>query len=45
MAWKDFVKEVDADIIIGYNIEGFDLPYLLDRAQSLKLDAFLILVS
>ncbi|KAF0266842.1 hypothetical protein FOG48_04027 [Hanseniaspora uvarum] len=40
LGWKDFVKEVDPDIIIGYNIEGFDLPYLLDRAQSLKLDSF-----
>lgn len=40
LGWKDFVNEVDPDILIGYNIEGFDLPYLLDRAESLKLVTF-----
>ena len=38
--WSDFLRTVDADIIIGYNINGFDLPYLLDRAKTLKLDKF-----
>lgn len=36
MAWRNFVDEVDPDVVIGYNIAGFDLPYLLDRARSLK---------
>eukprot|EP01127_Copromyxa_protea_P018831 TRINITY_DN6007_c0_g1_i1.p1 TRINITY_DN6007_c0_g1~~TRINITY_DN6007_c0_g1_i1.p1 ORF type:complete len:1070 (-),score=207.54 TRINITY_DN6007_c0_g1_i1:89-3298(-) len=39
-AWRDFVIEVDPDIITGYNIVNFDIPYLLDRARKLKLDKF-----
>ncbi|KAG9119515.1 DNA-directed DNA polymerase delta, partial [Ceratobasidium sp. 392] len=36
LAWRQFVEEVDPDVVIGYNIAGFDLPYLLDRARALK---------
>ncbi|KAL2912943.1 DNA-directed DNA polymerase delta [Polyrhizophydium stewartii] len=42
-AWSQFVREVDPDIIIGYNINGFDFPYLLDRAEALQLDDFALL--
>ena len=28
---------MDADIITGYNIQNFDLPYLLNRAATLKV--------
>ncbi len=28
---------MDPDIITGYNIQNFDLPYLLDRAKHLKV--------
>lgn len=38
--WRDFVEEVDPDLIIGYNIANFDLPYLLDRAKALKAHQF-----
>ncbi len=38
--WRDFVEEVDPDLIIGYNISNFDLPYLLDRAKALKAHQF-----
>lgn len=38
LEWSEFVQEVDPDIIIGYNISNFDFPYLLDRADALKLD-------
>jgi DNA polymerase delta subunit 1 len=38
--WRDFVEEVDPDVIIGYNIAGFDIPYLLDRARAVKADKF-----
>jgi len=38
--WRDFVEEVDPDVIIGYNIANFDLPYLLDRAKALKAHQF-----
>ncbi|RHZ51263.1 hypothetical protein Glove_481g91 [Diversispora epigaea] len=39
-AWSDFVIEVDPDILIGYNIINFDLPYLLDRAHHLGVKGF-----
>ena len=38
--WMDFVDEVDPDVIIGYNIDNFDLPYLLDRAKAIKANRF-----
>lgn len=38
--WTEFVRQVDPDIIIGYNINGFDFPYLLDRAETLKVATF-----
>lgn len=40
MKWRDFVEEVDPDVIIGYNIANFDFPYLLDRARHLKVAKF-----
>lgn len=40
LAWRDFVEKVDPDVIIGYNISGFDLPYLMDRAKFLKAEKF-----
>ncbi|KAI9773153.1 MAG: DNA-directed DNA polymerase delta [Geoglossum simile] len=40
MKWRDFLEEVDPDVIIGYNITNFDFPYLLDRALFLKLPRF-----
>lgn len=33
MRWRDLLLESDPDIVIGYNIIGFDLPYLFDRAK------------
>jgi len=38
--WRDFVEQVDPDVIIGYNIANFDLPYLIDRAKALKATQF-----
>ena len=38
MAWKEFLLQVDPDVMIGYNIANFDLPYLIDRARACKLD-------
>uniref|UniRef100_A0A0E0F355 DNA polymerase n=1 Tax=Oryza meridionalis TaxID=40149 RepID=A0A0E0F355_9ORYZ len=43
LAWRDFIREVDPDIIIGYNICKFDLPYLIERAEVLKIVEFPIL--
>lgn len=39
-AWRDFVNTVDPDVVIGYNIAGFDFPYLIDRARALKANNF-----
>lgn len=38
--WCNFINEADPDVVIGYNISNFDLPYLLDRAKALKVDDF-----
>ncbi|KAG5019453.1 hypothetical protein JHK87_015308 [Glycine soja] len=43
LAWRDLIREVDPDIIIGYNICKFDLPYLIERAANLKIAEFPIL--
>ena len=40
LRWRDLVLEADPDIIIGYNIVNFDLPYLLNRADTLKIPQF-----
>jgi DNA polymerase delta subunit 1 len=34
---------VDPDIITGYNIQNFDLPYLINRANHLKVADFIFL--
>jgi DNA polymerase delta subunit 1 len=36
-AWADFVRELSPDIITGYNIQGFDFPYLQGRAKALNM--------
>lgn len=37
LGWQAFVQECDPDLLIGYNILNFDLPYLLGRAEALRL--------
>ena len=39
-AWQEFVLACDADVVIGYNITNFDIPYLLDRAKHLNVRDF-----
>uniref|UniRef100_G3U0E8 DNA polymerase n=1 Tax=Loxodonta africana TaxID=9785 RepID=G3U0E8_LOXAF len=39
-AWCTFVHLMDPDVITGYNIQNFDLPYLISRAQTLKVQRF-----
>ncbi|KAG2387610.1 hypothetical protein C9374_001204 [Naegleria lovaniensis] len=39
-AWRNFMICVDPDIITGYNIINFDLPYLINRAKALKVGTF-----
>ena len=36
-SWRDFVVQVDPDIVTGYNIANFDLPYLIKRCNHLKV--------
>jgi len=38
--WRQFIIDLDPDIITGYNISMFDLPYLLNRAENLKIREF-----
>ena len=37
LKWREFVNAVDPDIITGYNIANFDIPYLINRAKVLIL--------
>ena len=42
LAWSDLIQQEDPDIIIGYNIFGFDYPFMFDRAKENNcLDEFL----
>jgi DNA polymerase delta subunit 1 len=43
LAWRDLIRDVDPDIIIGYNICKFDLPYLIERAATLGIEEFPLL--
>ena len=33
LAWRDLIVRLDPDIMIGYNIFGFDMAYLYERAD------------
>lgn len=39
LAWADLVRCSDCDVLTGYNVQNFDMPYLLNRAKELKIDA------
>ena len=41
MAWKDLIKRLDPDILTGYNIFGFDMKYVWERAEELGIDEHL----
>jgi DNA polymerase delta subunit 1 len=44
LRFSEFVRETDPDVLTGYNIQNFDVPYLMDRAKALKiLDKFSLL--
>lgn len=38
--WRHFILDLDPDIITGYNINMFDIPYLINRATQLKIRDF-----
>jgi DNA polymerase delta subunit 1 len=31
-AWKEAIRRIDPDMLIGYNIFGFDMPYIWERS-------------
>ncbi len=35
LKWRVFLQACDPDIITGYNVQNFDIPYILDRAEAL----------
>jgi DNA polymerase delta subunit 1 len=37
-AWKYFITKLDPDILTGYNIFGFDMKYIWERAKELGMD-------
>lgn len=37
---SNFFRQCDAEVITGYNIVNFDLPYLMNRAEVLGVKAF-----
>lgn len=37
LKWAELVQGSDPDVIAGYNILGFDFPYLRDRAEELGI--------
>ena len=41
MAWKELLKKLDPDILTGYNIFGFDMKYVWERAEELGIDEHL----
>ncbi|XP_043268576.1 DNA polymerase delta catalytic subunit isoform X2 [Venturia canescens] len=38
--WAEFVRDLDPDIFTGYNINNFDFPYLINRANHLNVRDF-----
>jgi DNA polymerase elongation subunit (family B) len=38
LAFRDRLMEMDPDLVLGYNIVGFDMAYLHARAQELGID-------
>ena len=44
LAWTRFIGELDPDFVTGYNIFGFDFPFLWERAEELGIvDEFSLL--
>lgn len=39
-AFRDFVVKSDPDILTGYNIQDFDMPYLLNRAEHIGIGRY-----
>lgn len=35
--WTNFIMKEDPDILTGYNINNFDIPYIIDRTKFLRI--------
>ena len=38
LAWTEMIQREDPDIIIGYNIFGFDYKFMIDRSRELRCE-------
>jgi len=38
LAWTRLIQRLDPDVLYGYNIFGFDYPYMYDRAKVLRCE-------
>ena len=38
LRWRDLINALDPDVLIGYNIFGFDMSYLYERAREHKIE-------
>ena len=45
LAWTKIIQKEDPDIIIGYNIFGFDYKFMFERAQELECERSFLLLS
>jgi len=45
LRWADLIQEENPDIIIGYNIFGFDYEFMFRRAQENRCDREFLLLS
>ncbi|RDB14796.1 DNA polymerase delta catalytic subunit [Hypsizygus marmoreus] len=39
-AWEAFIRAVDPDVITGFNVARFDIPFLIKRAKTINLEGF-----
>jgi DNA polymerase elongation subunit (family B) len=44
LAFRDVLVKLDPDVITGYNILGFDMAYLVDRAEELNVKEALLMI-
>ena len=40
VAWREFVRLIDPDLITGYNVINFDWPYIIGRAIALRMENY-----
>lgn len=36
-SFADYICDTDPDVLTGWNINGFDMPYIIDRFEALKI--------